>query len=232
MSVRISMLAVMLAVAAAARGDIVYTLAGPKLEGDLLSIGKDSLIILDKEGKEQTVKLQRVQHVEFATNKEVTVELKMKKEPVTGIPVSMEGRTLVVRDKQGVEKKLALMTAESVQFVVVGKPFEVISKGGAEIDLARVVVRGKVTVVDFYADWCGPCRAMAPFLEQLPKNDPSVCVRKIDIVNWGTPICSQFTINSIPNVRVFDAAGNQVGAPTFSPQEVMSLIKQAKGQAK
>jgi thiol-disulfide isomerase/thioredoxin len=226
------MVALVLAAATAARADVVYTLAGPKLEGDVLSIGKDALIMLDKKGQDQTVKLQRVQRVEFATNKEVSVELKMKKEPVSGVPVSMEGRTLVVRDKQGAEKKVALMNAESVTFTGAGKPFEIIAKGGAEIDLTRVIVRGKITVVDFYADWCGPCRAIAPLLEQLPKDDPDVCVRKIDIVNWGTPICRQYSINSIPNMRVFDASGTPIGEPTSSPQQVANFIRLAKAKMK
>jgi thioredoxin 1 len=40
-----------------------------------------------------------------------------------------------------------------------------------------------VTVVDFYADWCGPCKQLSPSLEQMARTDPEIALRKIDIVN-------------------------------------------------
>ena len=227
----ISILTVLLAAIAAARADVVYMVGGPKAEGDVISISRDSLVLLDLKGNEQTVKMQRVQRVDFV-KKEVSLTLKNKKEPLSGTAVSLEGRTLTVRDKDGAAKKYPLMSVESVEFMGVGKPYEVIAKGGAEVNISKLIVRGKITVVDFFAEWCGPCRAIAPFLEQLPKQDPGVVVRKVDIVKWGTPVCVQFNINSIPNMRVYDGAGNQVGEPTSSPQQLNSLIKQAKGKPK
>src|SRR6184192_1382052 len=78
-----------------------------------------------------------------------------------------------------------------------GQPIEVISHG-AQVDINKHLALGNVTVVDFYADWCGPCRQLAPSLEQLARSDPEIALRKIDIVNWKMPVARQFNVHSIP----------------------------------
>jgi len=105
---------------------------------------------------------------------------------------------------------------------------KVYKQGGKHIDLTEVVVPGKVTIVDFYADWCGPCRRISPHLEQLAKSDPQVFLRKIDIVDWKTPVVQQYNIHSVPNIRVFDRRGKMVGAPTSSLQQVQDYVRMAK----
>jgi thiol-disulfide isomerase/thioredoxin len=104
----------------------------------------------------------------------------------------------------------------------------VISDGGKQVDLSKVTVAGKVTIVDFYADWCGPCRRISPDLEKLARNDPDVVLRKIDIVRWGTPVTAQHSINSVPNIRVYGRDGRMVGSPSHSLQEIERLVRQAK----
>jgi len=101
-------------------------------------------------------------------------------------------------------------------------------QGGKKIDIKSVLIPGKVTVVDFYADWCGPCRAIAPHLEALAKEDAEVFLRKIDIVNWGTEVVKQYSIRSVPNIRVYDRNGNVVGSPTSDLNKIKDYIKQAK----
>jgi thiol-disulfide isomerase/thioredoxin len=104
----------------------------------------------------------------------------------------------------------------------------VIAEGGKQVDLARVVVPGKITIVDFYAEWCGPCRRISPLLEQMARSDADVVLRKIDIVKWQTPVTAQYAIRSVPNIRVFDRSGRMVGQPTSSLQEVQRLVQRAK----
>ncbi|MBU0633867.1 MAG: thioredoxin family protein [Candidatus Omnitrophica bacterium] len=105
---------------------------------------------------------------------------------------------------------------------------KIYKEGGRHIDLSDVIILGKITIVDFYADWCGPCRRISPYLEQLANSDTDVFLRKIDIVNWKTPLVQQYNIRSVPNIRVFDRRGNMVGSPTASFQEVQGYIKSAK----
>ena len=64
-----------------------------------------------------------------------------------------------------------------------GETITIISHG-AQVDINQHLALGNVTVVDFYADWCGPCRRLSPSLEQMARSDPEIALRKIDIVNW------------------------------------------------
>ena len=107
-------------------------------------------------------------------------------------------------------------------------PAEVISHGKA-VDIEKHCVSGKITIVDFYADWCGPCRAVGPKLEERVKKDPDLVLLKVDIVKWGTPVCKQFAIGGIPYIQVYDRRGNKVGDMTgFNDNLLESFLNRAR----
>lgn len=69
-----------------------------------------------------------------------------------------------------------------------------------------VVLESKVpVVVDFWAEWCGPCRAVAPVLEEISNEYSS----KIKIVKVNTDeepqLAMQYGVSSIPNMSVFQS---------------------------
>jgi len=109
-----------------------------------------------------------------------------------------------------------------------GEPITVISHG-AQVDINQHLAFGNVTVIDFYADWCGPCRRLSPSLEQMARSDPEIALRKIDIVNWKTAVVQQFNIHSIPQVNVYDRSGRLVGIVLgVDFEKVKSYVAQAK----
>ena len=109
-----------------------------------------------------------------------------------------------------------------------GQPVEVISHG-AQVDINKHLALGNVTIVDFYADWCGPCRQLSPSLEQMARTDPEIALRKIDIVNWKTPVARQFNVTSIPQVNVYNRGGALVGTVNGADAEqVKRYVAQAK----
>jgi thioredoxin 1 len=72
-----------------------------------------------------------------------------------------------------------------------------------EANFAEVVLRSDVPVlVDFYADWCGPCRAVAPLLEELARETPDARIVKVN-VDHSPQLAARYGINSIPNLKVF-----------------------------
>ena len=109
-----------------------------------------------------------------------------------------------------------------------GQPVEVISHG-AQVDINKHLAFGSVTVVDFYADWCGPCRSLSPGLEEMAKTDPDIALRKIDIVNWRTPVVRQFDVHSIPQVNVYNRGGSLVGTVNGADIDtIKSYVARAK----
>tara|TARA_A100000171_G_scaffold44185_1_gene46793 strand:+ start:912 stop:1211 length:300 start_codon:yes stop_codon:yes gene_type:complete len=58
-------------------------------------------------------------------------------------------------------------------------------------------------LVDFYADWCGPCQAMAPVLKEVAKaHEGKVKIIKID-VDKNQPLAQKFGVRSIPTFILF-----------------------------
>ena len=59
------------------------------------------------------------------------------------------------------------------------------------------------TVIDFFATWCGPCRAVSPILEDL-KSDlgDEVRIFKIDVDN-NQALASEYKVQSIPTIMIF-----------------------------
>ncbi len=77
------------------------------------------------------------------------------------------------------------------------------------------VKENKLVVADFYATWCGPCKMIAPILEELSeKYEESVKVLKIDI-DKETELTASFGIMSVPTVLIFkdgELASTETGA--------------------
>ncbi len=78
----------------------------------------------------------------------------------------------------------------------------IINSTDASFD-ADVLGRDEVVLVDFWATWCGPCRAIAPTLELLAEEyKDRAKVVKVDVDN-NTETAARFGIRSIPTLMVF-----------------------------
>ncbi len=68
----------------------------------------------------------------------------------------------------------------------------------------HVLQSDKPVLVDFWAEWCAPCRALGPIIESLSEDyDGQVTVAKLD-VDSNQQVAMQYGIRSIPTVMLFD----------------------------
>ncbi len=60
---------------------------------------------------------------------------------------------------------------------------------------------GKTVLLDFYADWCGPCQMVAPIVEQIAAENPQYLVGKVN-VDEQVKLAQEFGVYSIPTMVV------------------------------
>ena len=65
----------------------------------------------------------------------------------------------------------------------------------------EIIAEGKPVLVDFYADWCGPCRMVGPIVEEIAAENPDIVVAKVNVDN-NPELASEFGVFSIPTMVV------------------------------
>jgi thioredoxin 1 len=94
-----------------------------------------------------------------------------------------------------------------------------------EANFAQIVLNSNVPVlVDFYADWCGPCQRLAPILENLAAETPNARIVKVN-VDQNPNLAAQYGISAIPSLMVFQngAVVDQV-AGLASKNQLRSML--------
>jgi thiol:disulfide interchange protein len=80
-------------------------------------------------------------------------------------------------------------------------------------DLGTALGDGTPTLVEFYADWCEACRAMAPAMEAIERDRRGaldVVLLNVDNPRWQ-PELERYAVNGIPHLELFNAGGANVG---------------------
>ena len=91
---------------------------------------------------------------------------------------------------------------------------------------SEVVNSEKTTIVDFYADWCGPCKIMSPVIDKIAEeNAETIKVGKVN-VDENQELAMKYNVMSIPTILVFK---NGTISKTFvgvtTKEEIEEVIK-------
>ncbi len=92
----------------------------------------------------------------------------------------------------------------------------------------KTIINSDIPVlIDFYADWCGPCKMLAPILKEVKDNlGENVKIIKID-VDKNQQLASQFQVRGVPTLILFKN-GNQKWRQSgvLSKNELIQIIQQ------
>lgn len=83
----------------------------------------------------------------------------------------------------------------------------------------------KTVLLDFYADWCGPCRMVSPLVDQIAEENPQYLVGKIN-VDEEPELAGAFGVSSIPMLVVLkngEIAKQSVGA--MPKQQILAMLE-------
>jgi thioredoxin 1 len=204
------------------RGDVIEFQNGTKSEGRVLALINQRLEVADKDGSVTYMKLQGVKRINFDSQ---AAAITMRDHTLlNGKLVVLENGVLTVDVANGLPRQVAAaevddLTTSSTSTEVPNKPPPPPSRpkpAPVSASDSRPQARGsiqpehgKITIVDFYADWCGPCRRMGPVLEKIAEENSNVVVQKVN-VDKQPDLAKEYKATAIPHIIIYDKQGGEV----------------------
>ena len=89
---------------------------------------------------------------------------------------------------------------------------------------SEVLNKSGVVLVDFYADWCGPCKMVAPIVEEILLERGDISVGKVN-VDQSPAVAGAYNVMSIPTIIVFKDGKEKNRMVGYAPKEkILSML--------
>ena len=138
----------------------------------------------------------------------------------------LDGAADFIVNNESVQKERKALQA--IAETCAGKPFKEIygfTPDGKELKLSDFAGKGKYTLIDFWASWCGPCRREIPYLIAIAKDYAKKNVQVVGINVWDQEISAYSAINQLninyPVIFTHDRVSTDVYGVTGIPQIIL-----------
>ncbi len=211
-----------LALVAGARADVIEFQNGTKTECHVLSLFNQRIEFADKDGSVAHASPQNIQRIHFDSQTAATFTTRNHAN-LNGQLLDLEYGVLIMASEKGVQERVPVADVTDLTISsrttgasappppppppkptpVSAPPSRTPAKGSIQPE------HGKITIVDFYADWCGPCRHMGPILEKIAEENSNVVVQKVN-VDKHPDLAREYQANAIPHIIIYDKQGGEV----------------------
>jgi len=245
-----------LAAVLSVHADVVELDNGQKTEGNILGFSNQRFDVADKSGSISHFSLQRVKRIEFesSTATIVTRGRGMLHGQLLGLQdgffilLSEKGEKQAVPAAQIIDLTVNGSSGNPVVPATATQPTP--ASPGVKLSLSPTRSKpasdpasssrpqgegsirpehGKITIVDFYADWCGPCRYISPILDKIAKGNPDIVLQKINF-DKHRDLAQEYNVTGIPHIIIYDKNGKEVETVIGANEaRVRQAIKAAGG---
>ena len=201
------------------RADMVEFQNGAKTECHVLSLFNRKLEIADKDGSISHVNFEQVKRITFSSK---TAAITTRDHLISsGRLLGFEDGLFILAAPTGVKQLIAAaevtdITVSDEKYVPPPpsppRPRPTDRSASASRSHASGSIqpeRGKITIVDFYADWCGPCRKIGPVLQKIAAGNSDIVLQKIN-VDKHRDLMQEYTVTGIPHIIIYDKSADVV----------------------
>ena len=87
----------------------------------------------------------------------------------------------------------------------------------------NILLNNKIVIVDFYAEWCGPCKKLKPLFHELSIKFPNIIFATVDIDN-AQDIAEKCNISNLPTIMFYKEASNIEDIVGYCPDKLVQII--------